>query len=358
MPNRFQEMNNMSDNFTQNRQIMSEALDLKNRLGPAQISRWQEEGYVFVNGLIDPLAIDAMSDAARKHYPKSGSDEATAITDFGSTGAMNFPSQIQALNQITLQESLLLAVSDLLGVAICDTRLTQSDVWAKYGRETRKNIQDNADQRIHVDYPNHTIAHPTPWYRPEAVEMIVYLSDAESHAGGTAVVPRQGKDDPAYRWPIIDSPGIGDLRYINDKNAAEDYFAEQRPELAHWRQSLYEREVRTDYRKGDVLFYRHDTWHRGTPLANRESRVVQNITFRKAASEWISTLHIGWAWQAYRDNKFLERLIAGASLNQRAVLGFPQPGSPYWCEETLQAVEARYGMFGFDIAPYALHQGD
>ncbi|MBT7538094.1 MAG: hypothetical protein HN683_02060, partial [Gammaproteobacteria bacterium] len=74
--------------------------------------------------------------------------------------------------------------------------------------------------------------------------------------------------------------------------------------------------------------------------------------------EWISTLHIGWAWQAYRDNKFLERLIAGASLNQRAVLGFPQPGSPYWCEETLQAVEARYGMFGFDITPYALHQGD
>jgi len=55
----------MSDNFTQNRQIMSEALDLKNRLGPAQISRWQEEGYVFVNGLIEPLAIDAMSDAAR-----------------------------------------------------------------------------------------------------------------------------------------------------------------------------------------------------------------------------------------------------------------------------------------------------
>ncbi|MBC8271684.1 MAG: hypothetical protein H8E49_06515, partial [Gammaproteobacteria bacterium] len=105
----------MSDNFTQNRQIMSEALDLKNRLSPAQISRWQEEGYVFVNGLIDPLAIDAMSDAARKHYPKSGSDEATAITDFGSTGAMNFPSQIQALNQITLHESLLRAVSDLLG---------------------------------------------------------------------------------------------------------------------------------------------------------------------------------------------------------------------------------------------------
>ena len=342
----------MAENLTQNSQLKSEVLGLEKKLNPSQISSWREAGFVFVHGLIDLSTIDAMADAARKHYPDPGSDEAAAITDFGSTGAMNFPSQIQALNRITLEESLLHAVSDLLGVEVCETRLTQSDVWAKYGRETQKSIQDNADQRIHIDYPNHTIAHPTPWHRPEAVEMIVYLSDAESGMGGTAVVPRQGKDDPAYRWPIIDSPGIGDLRYINNKAAAEDYFAEQRPELAAWRQSLYAREVRTDYRKGDVLFYRHDTWHRGTPLASKESRVVQNITFRKAASEWISTLHIGWAWQAYRDNKFLERLIAGASLNQRAVLGFPQPGSSYWCEETLQAVEARYGMFGFDITPY------
>jgi hypothetical protein len=77
-----------------------------------------------------------------------------------------------------------------------------------------------------------------------------------------------------------------------------------------------------------------------------------NMTFRKASCEWISTLHIGWAWKAYRDNKFLERLIAGSSLQQRAVMGFPQPGSDYWCEETIVAVKARYGMFGMDMSPY------
>ena len=55
---------------------------------------------------------------------------------------------------------------------------------------------------------------------------------------------------------------------------------------------------------------------------------------------------------AYRDNKFLEKLIARSTLKQRAVLGFPQPGSDYWCEETLAAIEARYGMFGMKIEPY------
>jgi hypothetical protein len=323
------------------------------RLNSDHISQWREQGFTFVSGLTDPDSIDALASAAKSYYPQPGSAEAAKVTDFGSTGAMNFPSQVKSLNQVTLDESLLKAVAEFLGEPVADIRLSQSDVWAKYGHEDKKGIQDNADQRIHIDYPNHTIAHPTPWQRPEAVEMIIYLSDAEDEYGGTAVVPRQGMDDPAYRWPIIDSPGIGDLRYINDKDAAETYFAEQRPELASWRQTLYDREKRTAYKKGDVLFYRHDTWHRGTPLSNNGSRVVHNITYRKAASEWISTLHVGWAWQAYRDNKFLERLIAGASINQRAVLGFPQPGSDYWCKETLRAVEARYGMFGFDITPYS-----
>ena len=44
--------------------------------------------------------------------------------------------------------------------------------------------------------------------------------------------------------------------------------------------------------------------------------------------------------------------MAQCTVDQRAVLGFPQPGSSYWCEETLEAVEARYGPFGMDMAPY------
>jgi len=93
-------------------------------------------------------------------------------------------------------------------------------------------------------------------------------------------------------------------------------------------------------------------WHRGTPLVPGTRRLAHNITFRRAECEWISTLHTGWSWAMYRDDKFMERLIASASLDQRAVLGFPQPGSSYWCDETIEAVQARYGAFGFDPTPY------
>jgi hypothetical protein len=322
-------------------------------LTPAQIESWRTQGYAFVEGLFSrDLVVELVMDAAAR-FPAAGTPEAAQFADFGSDGQLNFPAESRAFNAITLDHRLLHSIGQLLGVAATDIRLTQSDLWPKYGRtEKSTSASDNDDQRIHVDYPNHTLAHPNVWQRPEAVELILYLDDVEDCGGATALVPRSGPDDPAYRWPIVDSPGIADLDYVNDRAQAEAYFAHARPALADWRRSLYAREQRVHFKRGDVLLYRHDTWHRGTPLIAGRRRLAHNITYRKAAAEWIGVLHAGWAWSAYRKNKFLERLIAQASLTQRAVLGFPQPGSDYWCPETIRAVEARYGVFGMDMAPY------
>ena len=327
-----------------------------------QIQQWRSAGFTLVSGLLDPQLVAAVTSQADAHYPEPNSTQATAFTDFGSAGALTFPTQQPALNQLTLAPALLNGVAQLLDIPVPELRLTQSDLWPKYGRTQGSNAaahhnqqdsqQDNQDQRIHVDYPNHTLAHPSPWHRPDAVEMIVYYSDHADTGGATAVVPRQGPDDPAYRWPIVDSPGIGDLNYINNRDAAEQYFAQQRPALTEWRKQLYARECYTAFKPGDVLLYRHDTWHRGTPMLASSRRLVHNLTYRKAAAEWYSTLHIGWAWSAYRNSKFLERLIAQCTLDQRAVLGFPQPNSEYWCAETIAAVGARYAPFGMDMKPY------
>ena len=331
-------------------------------LAAEQISSWRTHGYAFVHGIFDAASITALRSAARALFPAPGTPEAAAITDFGSAGQLKFPSPLPGFNATTLHPRLLCCVSELLGVAVAQLRLTQSDLWPKYGRaaasasdgtsQSTTQARDNDDQRIHVDYPNHTLAHPSPWHRPEAVELILYLDHVEECGGATALVPRSGADDPAYRWPIVDTPGVGDLDYVNDRGHAEAYFAAQRPGLAEWRASLYARERHVHFKPGDVLLYRHDTWHRGTPLLPGRLRLAHNITYRTAAAEWISTLHAGWAWSAYRKDKLLERLIVAASLEQRAVLGFPQPGSPYWCAETIAAVEARYGMFGMDMTPY------
>jgi len=48
----------------------------------------------------------------------------------------------------------------------------------------------------------------------------------------------------------------------------------------------------------------------------------------------------------------MERWIAQATKEQRALLGFPMPGHKYWSAETVSAVESRYLAFGIDMSPY------
>lgn len=327
-------------------------------LSARQVDQWRTAGFVLVDDLLPSDLVEGVGRFGRTRFPAPGSPEAADFRQFGS--AVVFPTLEPAFDQLTLTPRLLAAVGQLLDRPIVDIRLTQSDFWPKYGRDgpgSADGRYDNNDQRIHVDYPNHMLVHPAPWDRPEAVEIIVYHSDHRDSGGGTAVVPRQGPDDPLYPWPIVASPGIGDLPYLNDRATAEAYLADHRPELVSLRQGLYDREVETDFRPGTVLLYRHDVWHRGTPLAPGTRRLAQNLTFRRADCPWIDTLHKGWSWTMYRPEQYLERLVASASVEQRAVLGFPPPGSPYWCPETLEAVAARYGPFGFDPAPYSVGLG-
>ncbi len=323
-------------------------------LSEPQVRSWRERGFTLLDGVLpDELVARARSDAAAV-YPAAGSAAAEQLNDFGSEGRMAFPAESEALNALTLHPRLLGAVAQLLGVEVAELRLTQSDLWPKYGRATRSGgALDHADQRMHVDYPNHTLTHPPPWDEPEAVEGILYLSAVEKCGGATALVPREGPDDPAYAWPIVNTPGVGDLPWINDRNEAEAQLGRDAPAIAKWRaEHLYPREARARFRVGSLLLYRHDTWHRGTPLEPASVRFALNLTFRLAASEWISVLQSGWAWGMYRPSQVTERLIARASVEQRCVLGFPAPGHPYWTRATLAAVAARYGPLGMDVGPY------
>ncbi|MEL7158672.1 MAG: hypothetical protein AAFN30_19040 [Actinomycetota bacterium] len=326
-------------------------------LSSEQVQRWRDEGYVFVDELLPADLIEAVMRFGAERFPAPGTPESFDMRNFGSS--VVFPTLNAAFDAVTLHPRILDAVSQLLDRPVADLRLTQSDLWPKYGRAQpdgpAEDLYDNNDQRIHVDYPNHMLTHPTPWDRPSAVEIIIYYSDRSACGGPTAVVPRQGADDPLYPWPILGAPGIGDLRWVNDRATAESYLAEHRPDLVEFRQQLYDREVHTDFRPGAVLLYRHDVWHRGTPLRTGPTmRLAQNLTIRLAEAEWISTVHRGWSWTMYKPDHYFERFIAQADVDQRAVLGFPPPGASYWCEATVDAVEARFGPFGFDPAPYRL----
>ena len=239
---------------------------------------------------------------------------------------------------------------------IFQVRLTQTEVWPKYGRTDSQHVtdeEDNNDQRMHCDFPNHTLTHPAPWDEPEAVSIILYLSDVDDCLGATAVVPRTGKDDPAYTYPQTQMPGFGGTEWKNNRKIAEAYLQEVDPDVAEYRaKHLYAREQMARYRFGTVLFYRQDTWHRGTPLKPGCLRIVVNMTYRKAMAEWISTMHIGWTYAMYRKGLPVERLVAKATAEQRSILGFPKPGHPYWNDQTISAVAARYSKLGMDLKPY------
>ncbi|MEL6981485.1 MAG: hypothetical protein AAFO29_03580 [Actinomycetota bacterium] len=320
-------------------------------LADAQVASWRHSGFVLVDGLLPEELVAEVVDLGRGRFPEPDSPGADDFRHFGS--ALVFPAAESAFDRATLHPRLLAAVGQLLDQPVSDLRLTQSTLWPKYGRAPDGPERGgNDDQRIHVDYPNHMLVHPTPWDRPAAVEVIVYYSDHGHSGGSTAVVPRQGPEDPLYPWPIVGSPGIGPLPWIDARSEAEDYLADHRPELASFRSQLYRREVHTRFRPGTVLLYRHDTWHRGTPLLPGARRLAQNLTFRRADATWIETLHRGWSWSMYRPDQYVERFVAELSVDQRSVLGVPPPGHPYWCPATVEAMTARYGAFGFDPTPY------
>ena len=133
----------------------------------------------------------------------------------------------------------------------------------------------NANQRIHCDYPNHSLVMPPPWNSPEVVSIIVYYDDSELTGGQTCVVPRTGLRDPAYSHlesdsvkepenPLLWTPGArGDVVWINDRDHAEKYLKENHPDIFEFRKThLYPREKKVQFREGSVLLYRHDMWHR------------------------------------------------------------------------------------------------
>lgn len=316
-----------------------------------QVAQWRTGGASVVQDLLPPALIAAAGNDARDHY---GTIDRDGPGDFGSDGQLVFPADRGHVNEITLHPRLLAAVAQLLGCPVRELRLTQSDLWAKWGRsQPVDDPYDNNDQRIHVDYPNHMLTHPPTWDAPEAVEMIIYMDRVEGCGGATGVVVRTGDDDPAYPYPIIDTPGVGPYPWVNDRGRAEELMLSVDQSAADWRAAhLYAREQQVHYSPGTVLLYRLDTWHRGTPIVPGALRVVQNITFRRAESEWISTVHQGWSWAAYRRSQSFERLIARCSVDQRTVLGFPAPGHRSWTTATIDAVGQRYAPHGIDLSEY------
>ena len=168
------------------------------------------------------------------------------------------------------------------------------EIWPKYGRTDsshEKNEEDNADQRIHCDYLNHTQEHPPPINENEAGSFILFLSKVEDCEGATDVVQQSGNGDPAYTYLYFQIPAFETKEWRNNRKMAEAYLLEEAPEIAEFRtKHLYAREKRVLYTVGMVLFYRQDTWHRGTEL--KPVKVGQShCRLDKHSAHWMGLGH-------------------------------------------------------------------
>ena len=273
--------------------------------------------------------------------------------DFGTDPALNFPCipEMSAINDLGVNEQLITAAQTLLGTNV---KLIQCVGWAKHGLKEGDTggDQSNSDQRMHFDAYNNTLLCPPPFETPNVVAAIVYLSDTDECGGTTAIVPRQGSEDKWYQRSHSQvMPGIGGRPFINNRSAAEIMMTERGED----RTELYEREVITPFKVGEVLFYRHDVWHRGTKVKPGKTRWVVNLAWARADAQYILNWGIGLARKMYSD--WLESWIANLSPIQLMTIGFPPPDDPVWDVPGMQnGVQSRYGSYGFDLDAYLKHE--
>ena len=306
-----------------------------------EINQWKENGYVVKSNVIDNNIILK----AKTYIENLYNNGELSVKDFGSEGKLEFPSNT-IFDNISLDQNIITIVRQLLNCQ--DILLMQSDAWGKKGNDNFQELSNN-NQRMHMDYGNNNFLHPDDWYNPEAVSMIIYLSDIKDTLGGTSCVPRKGKDDELYQKPYVNMPGINGLPFYNDKDQAEKYFEKNNKEIYDFRQKLYQREKILKPNIGDILFYRLDLWHRGTPVKKDKTRFVINLVYKKKECFWLNIWNPGWTKKMYYG--YMEDFITNLSPDQRTLLGFPKATDKFWTQERIEQLILRYPKM--NITPYS-----
>ena len=89
-----------------------------------------------------------------------------------------------------------------------------------------------------------------------------------------------------HSQPLAGQLGIPPHIWTNDRARTETLCRESDPSLAAFREKLYAREKLVKYRRGSVLLYRMDTWHRGTRCFPSVKRRTLQLAYRDKEAEW------------------------------------------------------------------------
>lgn len=179
------------------------------------------------------------------------------------------------------------------------------------------------DQELHVDYGNHTLAYPKdPARDPSWYDFgcLFYYSDVTIDLGPTYVV--------------------------SQKVTAEEVLVPRHRSRAEYGW-MYEHEVPATVPAGSALLYSIRTFHRGSAmLASEGARFSLHLGYRAAPTPYFDPRHFMQAG----GSKEMDAFLLQATPKQRAMVGFPPVGDPYWDSESLRGVQLRYPEM--DMTPY------
>jgi hypothetical protein len=271
-----------------------------------------------IEGFLSPPELEAAQAALRLHFPTRDeyfADPAKYSVYAGSqfSGVLEFPYRSWDLNRLAFHPGLVDAAERYLGTR--ELHLYKVELWAKYAGAV------NYDQPLHRDYGSHSLVAPRVDGQYQQLTTFIYLSDVTDADGPTRLVPSdEGKGVPFT--PL----------HLNFGALADVEVAATGP-------------------AGSLLIYRSDILHRGSDMTGTgHARFSLLADYQARGTTWAGKM----SWPKQSPERWA-KLMPQASVRDRDLFGFPRPGDPYWNDQTIADVAARYP--GMDMTPYLPGRG-
>jgi len=288
-------------------------------LAPELKDAWDNDGWCVIEGAIPESDLAPAQQALTRLFPTAEQmdtgldDEQTRRWRDWDAAWPEFPFHSRSLNALVVHDVMLDLAEELLGTD--DIRLYLALVTAKYANQA-----SGYNQLLHTDYPNHTVVVPRRDAGYQHLETFLYLNDVSAETGATRIVSRR----KTAHIPV-ERHTLGYAEYAD----------------------LYDDPADASGPAGSIVAYRPDVYHRSVDVSRPgSSRFMLHLAYRPATTPWVG-YH---AWPIKGFSLEWSRFVQGATPRQLATVGFPKPGDPYWTDETVLGVGARYP--GLDMTPW------
>ncbi len=298
------------------------------RIPDESLREIDERGYTIVEGVLDADEVAAAREGLWHHHPRpedyfADPDAFPHLAANGFAGIdRGFPFATWDLTRLCVHPDLIDGVERYLGTD--DVGLYKVELWAKYAGAT------DYEQAHHRDYGNHTLVVPRDDGYARQLTTFTLLSDVTEADAPTKIVPLE---HTAHLPLVLDRMHVNERFTVLSKGELVDV------------------EVPVVGPAGSVLLYRTDVFHRASGFTEPgRSRFTLLLDFQArppgGGPSWAGKV----AWPNHATLRPWQEFLARLSVRERDLFGFPKPGDPYWNEQTLCDVGARYP--GMDMEPY------